>query len=286
MKTFEYQLLQFQPDKVSGEFLNIGVIVFDVAEQRLAFDLLSKAGGIGQIFEGAPTRYLTKQLNTLFTGLNKIKRSLENDLPLNRYGSVEEITHAIFPRDDSALLFSEIRKTLGVLIETVAEELGDRMITIRHLDKGRDDFKSDKDLWAKVYRRYFDERNISQYLEPRTITTKYAEITFDHSWKNGHINFFESVNFDLIHEDSIKNKVRRWAGQIDELATSNEDLHLYLFSQMPENKPDLANYINSFLADKSTNKVQVEIVTPHEAARVTDGLKREMAIYDSDDSPF
>src|SRR5690606_33195957 len=137
------------------------------------------------------------------------------------YGSVLEITRAIFPLDDSAVLFSNVRKTLGVNLETVTSQLAERMITIRHLEKNRDDIKSDKDLWAKVYKQYFDERNISQFLEPRTVTTKYAKITFDHSWKNGHVNFFESVNFDLLHEDSIKNKVRRWAGQIDELATAN-----------------------------------------------------------------
>lgn len=271
---------------MSGEFLNIGVVVFDVAAQRLAFDLLSRAGGIGQLFAGAPTRYLTKQLHTLFSGLNKIKRSLENDLPLVKYASVSEITRAVFPRDDSALLFSDVRKTLGVELETVAAELADRMITIRHLDKGHDDIKSDKELWAKVYKQYFDERNLSQYLEPRTVITKYAEITFDHSWQNGHVNFFESANFDLLREDTIKNKVRRWAGQIDELATSDDDYHLYLFSKMPENKPDLAQYINRFLGDKSTDKVRVEVVTPEQAAQVTDGLKHEMAIHEGENGPF
>ncbi|HWK56518.1 MAG TPA: DUF3037 domain-containing protein [Parapedobacter sp.] len=286
MKTFEYQLLQFQPDKVSGEFLNIGVVVFDVAGQRVAFDLLNSAAGIAQLFSGIPTRYLTKQLHTLYSGLNKIKQSLQNDLPLRQYASVEEITRAVFPRDDSAVLFSDVRKTLGVDLDTVTAELAHRMITVRHLDKGRDDVKSDRELWAKVYKRYFDERNISQYLVPRTVTTKYAEITFDHSWQNGHVNFFESANFDLLREDSIKNKVRRWAGQIDELATSNEDYHLYLFSQMPTGKPDLAQYINSFLADKSTDKVKVEIVTPDDAAQITDGLKLKMAIHDGDNDPF
>lgn len=286
MKTFEYQLLQFQPDKVSGEFLNIGVVVFDVADQRLAFDLLSKGGGVGQVFPGAPSRYLTKQLNTLFSGLNKIKRSLENDLPLQRYHAVDEITHAVFPRDDSALLFSEVRKTLGMDIHTITAQLAERMITIRHLDKHREDIKTDKELWAKVYKQYFDDRNISQYLEPRTVATKYADVTFDHSWKNGHVNFFESVNFDLLREDSIKNKVRRWAGQIDELATSDDDYHLYLLSKMPDGKPELAQYINSFLADKSTSKVRVEVVTPNTAAKVTDGLKKEMVLHGADDDPF
>ena len=284
MKTFEYQLLQFQPDKVSGEFLNIGVVVFDAAAQRVAFDLLNSAAGIAQLFSGTPTRYLTKQLHTLYSGLNKTKQSLQNDLPLHQYASVEEITRAVFPRDDSAVLFSDVRKTLGVDLDTVTAELADRMITVRHLDKGREEVKSDRELWAKVYKRYFDERNISQYLVPRTVTTKYAKITFDHSWQNGHVNFFESANFDLLHEDSIKNKVRRWAGQIDELATSEENYHLYLFSQMPADKPDIAQYIHQFLADKSTDKVRVEVVTPEGAAEVADGLQVEMAAHDSD--PF
>lgn len=280
MKKFQYQILQFCPDKVTGEFLNVGIVLFDPTDQQLVFKILHKVGSIGQLFDQANTRYLIKQLNTINTSLNKIKRTIDDDkMRLHLFKSVDEITRKAFVRDDSALLFSEIRNSLDISIDHLLDYLVGRMLTVGRIEVDQD-IKSDKEVWTKMFKHYFDEFNISTFLRPRTVKTKYDEISFEHTWKNGHINFFESVNFDLQKEDTIKNKVRRWAGQIDELKTAGEDLHLYLLANMPDSNDQMSTYISSFLSDKSTDNVKVDIITFSEADKFAKELREEIVTHE------
>ena len=99
--------------------------------------------------------------------------------------------------------------------------------------------------------------------------------------------FFEAVNFDLQKEDTIKNKARRWAGQIDELKTADEELHLYLLANMPDGNTQMQNYVSSFLTDKSSERVLVEIVTADQAGQFAASLKNEIINHEGfDDAPF
>ncbi len=273
MKKFQYQILQFCPDKVTGEFLNVGIVVFDPQGRELVFRILNKVGAIGQLFNRTNTRYLLKQLNTIHRSLDKIRRSLAEDkFQFAKYTSVDELTRQAFVRDDSALFFSEVCHSLDISITHLANYLGDRMLTIGEAEVDRD-IKSDKEVWTKMFKQYFDKLNVSTYLTPRTIKTKYDEISFEHTWKNGYVNFFEAVNFDLQKDDTIKNKVRRWAGQIDELKTAEENLNLYLLANMPVENAQMQDYISSFLTDKSSSLVRVEIITPSEADQLVVSIK-------------
>ena len=192
MKKFQYQVLQFYPDKVTGEFLNVGVVGFDMENQVLDFNIVSRVGAIGQLFNQANTRYLVKQLNTISLNLKKIQDTLATDsLAFHRYTSIEELTKMAFVRDDSALLFSDIRYSLDISVEHLVSYLGDRILTIGSLETDHE-VKSDKEVWTKMFKQYFDKMEVSNYLTSRTIKTKYDSISFEHTWKNGHVNFFRS----------------------------------------------------------------------------------------------
>ncbi|MEH6306188.1 DUF3037 domain-containing protein [Olivibacter sp. CPCC 100613] len=279
MKTFQYQILRFQPDKISGEFLNLGVVIFDPSTQALAFDILRKAGGVSDVFHGINTRYLSKQLNYIATGLSRISKELLSEFKFQNVENIEELTKTVFPKDDSSLFFSEVRRTLDMDIQVLTEYLGNRLISLAHKENDKD-IKSDKEVWTKIYKKYFDDLNISKYLTPVVVPTKFGEINFDHSWRNGHLNFFEAVNFDLEKTESIKQKAYRWAGQIDELVTADEKIHLYLLAKMPEKKLKNKVFVEEFLSAKSSQQVKVEIVTPENAVETTSELQREILTHE------
>ncbi|WP_028295367.1 hypothetical protein [Olivibacter sitiensis] len=74
--------------------------------------------------------------------------------------------------------------------------------------------------------------------------------------------------------------MRRWAGQIDELATASEPSHLYLLSQMPQSNEDLRTFITDFLQGKSSDKVRVDIVTPENVSSVTSTLEGQIRAHE------
>lgn len=279
MRTFQYQLLRFLPDRVSGEFINLGIVVYDVKEKKLAVEILDKTGRLSQIFPNTNTRYLLKTLTHINSQLRLTSNQLNGETEFEYYKDLNQITRKALPKDDSALFFTETQKILDIDIDAVSTYLFDRLISVNQADTEKG-YRSDKEVWSKVYKKYFDNVNISKYLKPFKIQTKFENVIFEHSWKNGHINFFEAVNFDLEKTESIRNKVFRWAGQIDELNTSNEKSHLYLLSILPKQDHSTNNFIRDFLCSKSSKKVKVEIVTPENIELITKELKEEIELHE------
>lgn len=278
MKTFQYQLLRFLPDRISGEFLNLGIVVYNANEKSLSINISERVGRLSKTFPNTNTRYLMKLIKHIDFQLKVISNQLANEFAFSNYDELDQITRKVLPKDDSALFFSETQKIMDLDINETSNYLFDRLVSINQADPEKE-YKSDKEVWSKVYKNYFDRINISKHLKPVQIQTKFNTVTFEHAWKNGHLNFFETVNFDLEKNESIRNKVFRWAGQIDELKTSNEKSHLYLLSILPKDDNESVNFITEFLNSKSSAKVKVDLVTLENASQVADSLKEEMEVH-------
>jgi hypothetical protein len=274
MKSFQYQILRFLPDRVSEEFLNLGVVVYDKQTKQLAVEIIEKTGRLSQVFPESNTRYILKTIKHIDTRLKIIADQLSKEFEFEKNNEISLITKRALPKDDSALFFTESQNILDIDINSVSTYLFDRLIGVNQSDSEKE-FRNDKEVWSKVYKQYFDDLNISKHLTPAKINTKFNPVEFEHTWRNGHLNFFEPVNFDLEKLESIRNKVFRWSGQIDELKTANEHSHLYLLSILPKNDLKVRSFINDFLSSKSSEEVKVEIVTPENVEDITKGLKVE-----------
>jgi len=275
MKTFQYQVLRFLPDRVSEEFLNMGVVVYDPRSGKLAVEFIEKTGRLPQIFPESNTRNVLRTIKHISSRLKAIANQLTKEIQFEKFTEISDITTKALPKDDSALFFTVPENILDIDIDAVSTYLFDRLIGLNQTDSDKE-FRNDKEVWSKVYKKYFDRNNISNKLTPATIKTKFNEVEFDHTWRNGHINFFEAVNFDLEKLESIRNKVFRWSGQIDELKTATEPSHLYLLSVLPSNDLKAQQFIMDFLASKTSTEVTVEIVTPETIDSVAKELKNEL----------
>lgn len=280
MKSFQYQLLRFLPDRITGEFVNLGVVAYDPDEKRIGVRLIDKTTRLSQVFPNTNSRFIIKTVRFIEEQLKKLDNQLSSELEFESFVSLEEVTRRVLPKDDSALFFTETTLSLDVSINALVDYLYNRQVNINLTESDRE-YQSDKDIWSKIYKEYFDQLNISRYLKPVSIKTKFEEVRFEHSWKNGHLNFFETVNFDLQKTESIRNKVFRWAGQIDELKTSKEPSHLYLLALLPKDDISTNNFIKEFLQSKSSSKVTVEVIVPENARRVALDIKNEIDAHAS-----
>lgn len=278
MNTFQYQIIRFLPDRVNGEFINLGVVLYSSELRQLSVEFIDKTTRITQVFPHTNTRYILKLVKHINESLNTIAIRLSDEFGFERYEDIRQITKKVLPIDDSALFFTEPEQLMDVDIKASATYLFDRLVA-SNFPEHEKEFRNDKEVWRKVYKQYFDKLNISKYLTPVEVSTKFEKVTFEHTWKNGHLNFFETVNFDLEKIESIRHKVFRWAGQIDELKTADEKFHLYLLSIFPDQNAKTSKFIKEFLDSKSTEQVIVEIVTPDNVSSVTENLKREIELH-------
>jgi hypothetical protein len=71
------------------------------------------------------------------------------------------------------------------------------------------------------------ELKLADRLQPKTIASPFDRVEFDHAWKNGKWHCFQPLSFDLANEETIREKARRWAGQMLALKEATEPFKLY-----------------------------------------------------------
>jgi hypothetical protein len=276
MISIQYQILRYLPDRVSGEFVNLGVVAYDSSNKILSGKFISKIGKISEFFPDVNSRYLIKCVRAIQDSLQLISGRLKSELNFESAYSIENITKSVIPKDDSALIFSEIKKTLDLSADAAINDLYSRFVKT-HLIEGDDaEIRKDKEVWNKVYKKHFEKYGITKHFRHHKVKTQNDELEIDKAWKNGVWNCFESVSFNLSRQDTIKNKVYKWVGKLDELNSSSEPVHIYLLSVLPHEHPELNRFISKKIKSKITDKTKINIVSEEQIDSIAKKIKREI----------
>ena len=175
MKTIQYQVLRYLPDRVSGEFVNLGMVAFDSQSKILQSKFINKIGNISGFFPNTNSRYLIKSVKTIQHHLELFSQRLTTEISFDKIESLDQITSQVLAKDDSALIFSEIKKTLDIDIQSAINDLFPRFVNI-NLTEDDDEVRRDKEVWNKVYKKHFDEYGISGHLKHHNIKTDNDEL--------------------------------------------------------------------------------------------------------------
>lgn len=126
MNPIQYQILRYLPDMVSGEFVNLGVVTYDQASRTLRSEFAVRTERISCLFPGVDCTYLENAVNAIKKHLDELSCRGQTANELANYLSIENLTQAALPVDDSSLFFSEIKCTLEVSVDTATCDLFER----------------------------------------------------------------------------------------------------------------------------------------------------------------
>ncbi|MES2331730.1 MAG: DUF3037 domain-containing protein [Bacteroidota bacterium] len=274
MKTYQYQILRYLPDKVNGEFINLGVVVYDASDAKLTGLFYKKTTRLHSFFPDANAKFVVKTIKFLESAIERIAADLKKPISFEQYDSLNEITAQVLPKDDSALFFTAVNKALDVDITTFSKDLYSRIV-LRNIQDEDSDTMLDKEVWKKVYKSYFDKYELTKELHPAKIKTHLDEWNFERTCQNGALHCFESVSFELSNADYIKKKVYTWAGRVEELKTAKQEIHLYLLSVLPEERK-LISFIKEKLGHLQLGKATVELVSVNNADKVIKTVQKQL----------
>jgi hypothetical protein len=274
MKTFQYQILRYLPDRVSGEFVNLGLVVYLPEEKVLKAKFYTKSNRLHAFFPSVNSRFIIRNIKTIDAYIKKINTDYSKPLFTEATVDLNEITNKILPRDDSALYFTATAKVLDINLDSLLTNLYDRLI-LKYVHDSDHDTLADKEVWKQYYKIHFDKYKLTEKLHPVTVKTKMDEWNFERTCKNGALHCFESVSFDLLNDESIRRKVYTWAGRVDELRTAKEPIHLYLLSLLPQNK-ELKKFIQEKLSNREISNAIIEIVDSKSADKVVKLVKEQL----------
>lgn len=277
MIKYQYQIIRYIHDRITGEFVNVGVLLFEPASKFLECRVITRYSRISQFFGEINGSFLLSTLKQFQTQVSEIAGSIDEFLSNNQdFKDIASFSNYILPKDDSALMVTEVKYGIDVKAEAAFEDLYHRLVE-QYIQEADQEQHTDHYAWQKIYKTYFDNVGVTQKLKKHSVKTKKDSIDFDKAWKNGVWNCYQTLSFDLKKTDSIKGKVYKWSGILKELETAKEEISLYFLTTTPKgNDPELNDFIKSTLTDHGTKKIKVSIVTEAEAEKFATQVRKDM----------
>jgi hypothetical protein len=276
MKKFQYQIVRYIHDRITAEFVNVGIVIYQPESNFIGGKFINKFSRVSHFFTEINGQYLISTLRQFEHELNHVSKRL-GDL-FSDYSSITEITNAILPKDDSSLECSEIFFAIDLKPQSALEDLFSRLID-KYNHELDNDHHDDTYVWRKVYKQYFDKYGITSKLKPHIIKTANDDFEFDKAWKNGVWNCYQTLSFDLKRNDSIKNKVYKWSGILSEIEQSNQEIHLYFLTVNPSKDRKINHFIRETLVNKSRQTIKVTMVDEDQADSFVAKVKKEIEAH-------
>jgi hypothetical protein len=210
MKTnYSTIILRYVHDVVTGEFANIGVVLYAPDQRFLEARFATSYERLNAIFlkiDHLHFRALMRYMTNRFEELGAEIRDGLNVPPVN---ALSEIVKQVLPPDDSSLQWSQQG---GGLTDDPARVLGEsyKRLVERFIAGATQVSRSDEDI-VKPFKAKLGK--VAAKLSEKTIETKDYQYDFQFAWKNDLWHLYEPVSFDLVDPNSIREKANRWLGR-------------------------------------------------------------------------
>jgi hypothetical protein len=271
--TYQYQLLRFMPDRVTGEFAHVGVVMYVPNQRILRAYTIKKYGRLSQFFGSIPGHYLLHTLEQIQKSMDLRSERLKHELQLMPVNDLGQFTNEVFQQDDSALFFSDVFTGIGLSPEKSFDTLVEKFLPSEAEEEHR---VTDKEIWTKVFKKYFEAKGIANKLHEKTVVTPTDTLKFDLAYINGHLNCLEPTNFDLKTEETIREKVNRIIGKWDALAQSNQTIDYHILANTPALFPEMQRYIQMRLSNRTNGNATIHLVTANTVEHFIEKVEQDL----------
>ena len=227
-QAYSYIILRYVHDIVSGEALNVGVVMHMSASQEVRMRTNKTIGRLRGAFPDLDRRAFVSAMRAIDRSFRAVAGRVTTELRLDEITDARSLALAVLPVDDSALQWSPVGAGLTDDPTRTFEELYERYVA-RYVI-GAVNRRTDEEIWRPV-RDELAKRSIDIPFGLKTVTGTHDRIEFDRAWKNGRWHAYEALSMDLADADGIKDKARRWLGHlaaVAEGASEQIDLHFLL----------------------------------------------------------
>ncbi len=268
---YSYSVLRYVHDTLTGEFVNVGLIMYSPQKSFAKFvtkSTFSRITGVFPTVDIDDFKLLTNSLKKRFKYVYE-KKIANCDL-WDKQCSLGEILSDMIPKDDSSLLWSPISHGVSSNLEMDFEKIFSRQITKFDIKRGSKR-KTDSDVW-RSFKRDLEKRNLQGFFQEKTINGRDDSVDFPFAWKNGVWHCVEPVSFDLSAPDYIKDKAHKLLGQLASVnQDSSENFKVYMILAEPQSS-SLSSAFKSAVSILKKVPVENEIYFEGEISALLDKL--------------
>jgi len=242
---YSFCFLRYVHEPLSGEFANVGVLLWAPQSRFLGFRASQKYSRLSHFFHGfqhQDHRHLVARIETQFKKLAEHLADPQEKLPFPEAPeSARDLALQVIPHDDAALQWS---LSGGGLTESPSAELEAlfQEAVARHYDSVEEARRDDSAVYREVFSKAFDTPEVKARMTSHEIVTPLASHLFPQAWQNGVWNVYQALSFDLKVGETIRNKAHRWESLTRFLCQSPENpkIHLLLGAPSGEQLKDYA----------------------------------------------
>lgn len=273
--TYSTVTLRYIHDVVTGEFANIGVVLYCPEQRFLEARFTTSYERLNAIFLKIDHLHFRAVIRYMANRFEEIAADIRDDLHILPVTGLSEIVRKVLPPDDSSLQWSEQgggftndpTKTIGELYKRLVERFvaGAEQVS-------RSDDEIAKPFKAKLGRK-------AEKLGQKTIETKDYQYDFRFAWKNHIWHLYEPVSFDLVDPGSIREKANKWLGRGVALHEASERFKIHFMLGEPQQPATKAAFENAI---HLLNKIpgQKELIRENALERFAESVAREISSHE------
>jgi Protein of unknown function (DUF3037) len=241
---YSYVVLRYMHDVLTGEFVNVGLVMVAATEEKFLAKTRKTIGRIKHVFPDLDRDSFVDAMKAFDRGVRTVRRYVSSEGLFSDQKNAATYARQILPSDDSSLQWSPVGSGLSGNTDETFDRLFERFVG--RYDTSSPKRKSDDDVWKPV-RDMLTARGVDVEFQKKMVTGKADSIEFSRAWKNGSWHAYEPLSFDLADADGIKDKARKWRGHLAAVAEGvTDDIQLHLLIGSPENRSLLGAYRSAF----------------------------------------
>lgn len=261
---FSYTVLRYIHDVSTGEYLNVGVVMFVPSMPHIRAKMQHEYSRLSATFEGFHGEYYRTLMRHVESRINKLadkwnKELLFEDLPLD----AQLAACMVLPKDDSSLQFSESCGGLTSDPDKTLEDLYYRYV-IRNQPQHGTPSRDKEEVW-KTFQHHLRGENVLPKLHPVSIRGASFDYEFDHAWKNDKWHPLEPISMDAAEDHTLCDRATRWVGRATDLQSDERLGKIHLLVGAPQLDRQKVAY-GKALALLGKMPIEHEIIEEDEAA--------------------
>ena len=246
MEPYSYSFLRYHHEPLSGEFVNIGLLLWAPKSQYLGFQATENSTRLSQFFGGFdPSDYksLIKRLDKGFQNLASEFSEQKAQLALeDRPESARDVATRVVPHDSAALRWSPSR---GGLTKSPQVELANlyarhilhhSSLSAEQVAESAHETRDARTVYRQHFEQAFKQPLVSKLIRTHHVQTDLTDHLFPQAWKNGVWNVYETLSFDLVRPDTIRNKAHKYESLTRWIKEDQEINVTYLLGKPSSNK--------------------------------------------------
>jgi len=223
MKPYQFTILQYIHDEITGEFANVGALLWFPDDCKLLSDINFRYSRLTSFFdglEGKSYRAMAEALDRHIRG--KTQNLQQVDLLDRPPRELSALLPTLLKRRSGCFAWSPIMA--GLAVSTPAEELSLIMedFVTRYESRSNSETRNESQIWSTVEQGLIKSIAGQKVERAFEITSTDYEYEFHAGWMNSTQQVAEAISFDLKLPNSIREKAVRWSGRIGTLRKATE----------------------------------------------------------------